>query len=208
MGKPLTQEAQQSNRIGVFIDAGNLWGVYKSIGKMVDFAKLTPFLERIFSGHVFRVYYYVAYPATGTRPKEELDRLHRFLTFLKKGLNFVVIKKQLKTINLRNKEGHLIYNQKTGNPETIEKGNLDIELAIDAIRFSSGYDTAILITGDSDFLPVVTYLKKSGNPKKVYIFSTEGNISHELKTGGDGYFDLKEYPELFRGSLGQSIKKT
>jgi uncharacterized LabA/DUF88 family protein len=50
------------------------------------------------------------------------------------------------------------------------------------------YDTAIFFTGDSDFLALVTYLRNGG--KKVYIFSSKNNISHELKTGGDGYTDI------------------
>ena len=55
------------------------------------------------------------------------------------------------------------------------------------------YDTAVLFTGDSDFLALVTYLRNSG--KKVYIFSSKNNISEELRTGGDGYFDVLEVKE-------------
>src|SRR3989338_2130254 len=48
-------------------------------------------------------------------------------------------------------------------------------------------------------LALVNYLKNRG--KKVFIFSTEGNISHELKTGGNGYFDLKDINELWGKDL-------
>jgi len=34
----------------------------------------------------------------------------------------------------------------------------------------------------------VSYLRRAG--KKVYIFSSKNNISEELRTGGDGYFDV------------------
>ena len=61
-------------------------------------------------------------------------------------------------------------------------------MTIDAIHNMKKYDTALFFTGDSDFLALLTYLKNK--EKKVYIFSSKNNISHELKTGGDGYFDV------------------
>ena len=74
-----------------------------------------------------------------------------------------------------------------------EKGNMDVEMTIDAIHNASKYDIAILFSGDSDFLALVTYLKNIG--KKVYIFSSKNNVSQELRTGGDGYFDVLNLEE-------------
>ena len=39
----------------------------------------------------------------------------------------------------------------------------------------------------------MTYLKNGG--KKVYVFSSKNNVSQELRTGGDGYFDVLELAE-------------
>ena len=78
---------------------------------------------------------------------------------------------------------------------------MDVELAIDVVRYASTYEIAILITGDSDFLSLISFFRNAKKPKKVYVFSSEGCISHELKTGGDGYFDLKDFPEIHRGDL-------
>jgi uncharacterized LabA/DUF88 family protein len=185
-------------KIAVFIDAGNLWNSYKKLGKTIDHKKLKEFFSAQFNGEIFKIFYYIAYPAIGTRPKENLDKHHKFLTFLKKGLDFEVVKKPLKTIFLRDPNGDLLRNEDTGKPQSIEKGNFDVELTIDAIRYSKEYDLAILMTGDSDFLPLISYLKSLQPPKKVYIFSTEGSISQELRTGGDNYFDLAKYPEIHR----------
>jgi uncharacterized LabA/DUF88 family protein len=56
-------------------------------------------------------------------------------------------------------------------------------------EFENNWDAdAVFFTGDSDFLALVTYLRNGG--KKVYIFSSRNNISHELKTGADGYTDI------------------
>jgi len=53
-------------------------------------------------------------------------------------------------------------------------------------------------------LALINYLKNAG--KKVYIFSSKGNISSELKTGGSGYFDLKDSQELWGKDLKYRVK--
>jgi uncharacterized LabA/DUF88 family protein len=126
-----------------------------------------------------RVFYYTAYPAAGTR-NYSLDGRHKFFTFLKKGLGFEVRKKKLKRIAVVDELGEAIQ----------EKGNMDVEMTIDAVHHSKKFDTAVLFSGDSDFLALITYLK--GDGKRVYIFSSKNNISQELKTGADGYTDLLE----------------
>ena len=93
-------------------------------------------------------------------------------------MKFIVRKKELKRINIITPEGESIE----------EKGNMDVEITIDALHHIKKYNIAIFFTGDSDFLALVTYLRARG--KKVYIFSSKNNISEELRTGGDGYFDV------------------
>jgi len=55
------------------------------------------------------------------------------------------------------------------------------------------YDTAVFFTGDSDFLALVTYLR--GHGKQVFIFSSKHNVSQELRTGANGYFDVLSLQE-------------
>jgi uncharacterized LabA/DUF88 family protein len=76
---------------------------------------------------------------------------------------------------------------------------MDVEITIDAMHNIQKYNIAIFFSGDADFLALVNYLKNAG--KKVYIFSSKDNISHELKTGGDGYFDLKDMSEFWGKDL-------
>lgn len=167
----------KSNIVHVFIDASNLWAAQKSKGKFFDYTKLTDYIRRKFEGTNVQVFYYTAYPAEGTR-SYSLDGKHKFFTFLKKNLGFVVRKKELKRISVTDEHGETIQ----------EKGNMDVEMTIDALHYLSKYHTAIFFTGDSDFLALVTYLRRGG--KKVFIFSSKNNISQELRTGGDGYFDV------------------
>lgn len=166
----------------VFIDASNLWQAQKAKGKLFDYEKLKKFLKSKFNVSTIEIFYYSAYPADGTR-EYSLDGRHRFFTFLKKGLNFVVRKKELKRINVATPDGESIE----------EKGNMDVEITIDALHHLNKYHEAIFFTGDSDFLALITYLRRGG--KKVFIFSSRNNVSQELRTGGDGYIDILDVQE-------------
>lgn len=168
---------QKQNVVYVFIDASNLWEAQKAKGKMFDYEKLKVYLKSKFEASEIKVFYYTAYPAEGTR-EHSLDGKHKFFTYLKKGLNFTVRKKELKRITIHSEIGDSIH----------EKGNMDVEMTVDAIHNIKKYDTALLFTGDSDFLALITYIRNDG--KKVFIFSSKNNISQELRTGGDGYFDV------------------
>jgi len=169
--------AFQNPRIYIFIDASNLWQAQKAKGRLLDYAKIAHCISNKFGGSSVKVFYYTAYPAEGTR-SYSTDGKHKFYTFLKKGLGFEVRKKPLKRINIISDEGESVE----------EKGNMDVEMTIDAIHHMNKFDTAVFFTGDSDFLALVTYLRAA--KKRVFIFSSKNNISQELRTGGDGYFDI------------------
>lgn len=168
---------QQQNTVYVFIDASNLWEAQKAKGRFFDYEKLKVFIRDKFGATSVEIFYYTAYPADGTRDYS-LEGKHKFFTFLKKGLGFVVRKKELKRIPVITEVGQSIE----------EKGNMDVEITIDTLHHIRKYNTAVFFTGDSDFLALVNYLRTGG--KKVYIFSSKNNISEELRTGGDGYFDV------------------
>ncbi len=166
----------------VYIDASNLWQAQKAKGKMFDYQKLKKFLKAKFSASTLEVSYYTAYPKEGTR-EYNLDGKHKFFTYLKKGLGFTVRKKELKRIISHSDVGDSIQ----------EKGNMDVEMTIDIMHDLEKYDIAVLFTGDSDFLALVTHIRNM--KKKAYVFSSKNNISQELRTGSDGYFDVLRLEE-------------
>jgi len=174
----MTQQQQvQNNSVYVFIDASNLWQVQKAKGRFFDYEKLRDYLRAEFSTREIKIFYYTAYPAEGTRDYD-LDGKHKFYTFLNKGLGIVVRKKELKRISVVTEFGQSFE----------EKGNMDVEMTIDALHHIDKYNTAILFSGDSDFLALVSYLRV--REKKVYVYSSKNNVSQELRTGGDGYYDV------------------
>ena len=188
------QEIKNENVVYVFIDASNVWNAVKSVKKFIEYKKLKAYFINNFNANKVEIFYYDAYPKDGTR-EYNLEGKHKFYIYLKKGLGFIVRKKELKRISVIGENGESI----------IEKGNMDVEITIDALHNMNKYDVAVLFSGDADFLALVNYLKNRG--KKVYIFSSKDNISRELKTGGNGYFDLKDINEIWGKDLKYRTKE-
>lgn len=185
-----------SKTVYVFIDASNLWAVQKVKGQYFDLKKLKDYLKDKHSATSIAVYYYDAYPEASTR-EYDTSAKHAFYTYLKKGLGFVVRKKPLKQIHSTSDKGAIV----------TEKGNMDVELVIDAVHKVKDYEEAILFSGDSDFLALVKFIRNRG--KKAYIYSTRTNISKELLTGGDGYCDILSIKSnIWRGKIEHRNKTT
>jgi len=66
-------------------------------------------------------------------------------------------------------------------------------------KFQSCIDTqnnvVYVFIDASDFLALVVHLKGFG--KKVFIFSSQNNISEELRTSGDGYLDVLKIDNIW-----------
>ncbi|HMO79044.1 MAG TPA: NYN domain-containing protein, partial [Candidatus Paceibacterota bacterium] len=83
---------------------------------------------------------------------------------------------------------------KTMSGLIIKKGNLDIELALDAYIEKNNYNILVLFSGDSDF----EYLLKILKDKYIIIVSTRKHISKELLNVSDEYIDLKKLTDNIR----------
>jgi len=183
-----------SKSIYIFIDVANIWSVQKSIKKMLDYSKIKEIVSDLISKkikervNVKKIFYYEAYPENNTR-KYNTDGIHKFMTYLKKELNFKIRKKPIKQIKKESKKGIFIQ----------EKGNMDIELAIDVMHYKKKYDIAVFFTGDSDFFALIKYLIMC--EKKCFIFSSHNNISHELRNGANGYFEMIKISQLWGKTL-------
>ena len=64
------------------------------------------------------------------------------------------------------------------------KANADMDLAIDALQQARNLDRIILLTGDGDFIRLVTALQNMGCRVEIIGFN---NVSHELKEAADNY---------------------
>jgi uncharacterized LabA/DUF88 family protein len=78
------------------------------------------------------------------------------------------------------------------------KGNMDIELAVDAMEIAPHVDHIVLFSGDGDFRPLVESLQRQG--VRVSVVSTIRTqppmIADELRRQSDNFIELDELREV------------
>ncbi len=81
-------------------------------------------------------------------------------------------------------------------PGGMKKGDWDVGIAVDAIKFSSLVDAIVLVTGDGDFVPLVEYLKlNKGIQSEAMAFSK--SASAKLVEAVDDFTDLSQDPKRY-----------
>jgi len=81
-------------------------------------------------------------------------------------------------------------------PGGLKKGDWDVGIAVDAIKFSNFLDTIVLVTGDGDFIPLVEYIRYA-KPAGVEIVAFGRSASGKLREIADDFIDLEENPEKY-----------
>ena len=90
------------------------------------------------------------------------------------------------------------------------KGNMDLELALDAIELCDTVDHMVLFSGDGDFRVLVEALQRRG--RKVSVVSTVATqpsmISDELRRQADQFIDLASLKkEIARDAAGETSQE-
>ena len=147
-------------RVSVFVDASNVYHSYKRLGWKIDFRKFLNYLKQ--ETDLQEIYYYTARDLN-------FDKQTRFLNFLEM-IGYKVRNKKIKFIKNKNK---------IENKDGFFKGNLDVELTMDILETKDNYDTLILMSGDSDFEPLLQLMKMKYR-KRCLVMATKHNISIEL----------------------------
>lgn len=80
-------------------------------------------------------------------------------------------------------------------PGGMKKGNWDVGIAVDILRFSKRVDAIILVSGDGDFADLLNYLKHEGVKTEVAAFGK--TCSAKLREVADEFLDLDEKPEQY-----------
>lgn len=150
-----------SGRIGVFIDEANLFHSQRTLNWRIDYQKLYWLLCDL-NLATKNIFLYTSFLRLNKKQTIFINKLVEY--------GYTVHSKEVKEI-------------KDNSGAIIRKGNLDIELALDAYRFSNVYDTIILFSGDSDFAYLLDLLKELG--KKIIIISSKSHISRELLRRGE-----------------------
>jgi hypothetical protein len=110
------------------------------------------------------------------------------------------------------KQGYVLVFKETGEHEEHIKGNCDVEMAMQALIDIPEYNKAVLVTGDSDFTPLVRYL--TSNNRLISLLIPNNKIySNILLRAGKGKIQflnlLKEklFAPMFPGQTAEDEVK-
>jgi hypothetical protein len=82
------------------------------------------------------------------------------------------------------------------------KANLDVEIAVDMLSLAGRYDTAVLVSGDEDFVYAINAVAYKGC--RVEVAGFRSNTAPRLIDVADFFIDLGEIADLIRKDAGQT----
>jgi uncharacterized LabA/DUF88 family protein len=158
-------------KIALFIDGANLYATSRALGFDIDYRKLLSSFHK--RGYLLRAYYY-----TALVEDQEYSSIRPLIDWLDYN-GFKVVTKPAKE-----------FTDSTGRRKI--KGNMDIELTVDALELADVVDHYVIFSGDGDFRTLVEALQRRG--RKVSIVSTMASqppmISDDLRRQADHFIDL------------------
>ena len=79
-----------------------------------------------------------------------------------------------------------------------KKGDWDVGIAVDAIKLSDKVDVIVIVSGDGDYLPLVTYLQNKGCLVEIAAFRK--TCSSRLAEEADDFIDLSSSRKFLIGT--------
>ena len=160
-------------KTALFIDGANLYATAKSLGFDIDYKKLLrEFQSR---GNLLRAFYY-----TAVIEDQEYSSIRPLIDWLDYN-GYTVVTKATKE-----------FVDQTGRRKV--KGNMDIELAVDAMELAPHIDHMVLFSGDGDFRSLVESVQRRG--VRVTVISTITTqppmVADELRRQADIFLDIVE----------------
>ncbi len=158
-------------RIALFIDGANLYATAKSLGFDIDYKRLLREFQG--KGRLIRAFYY-----TALIEDQEYSSIRPLIDWLDYN-GYAVVTKPTKE-----------FVDSLGRRKV--KGNMDIELAVDAMEMAEHIDHMVLFSGDGDFRSLVEAVQRKG--VRVSVISTITTqppmIADELRRQADEFIDL------------------
>jgi uncharacterized LabA/DUF88 family protein len=164
---------QGTEKIALFIDGANLYATTKGLGFDIDYKRLLKEFQS--RGYLMRAFYY-----TALIEDQEYSSIRPLLDWLDYN-GYTVVTKPVKE-----------FTDSTGRRKV--KGNMDLELAVEAMELAPHIDHMVLFSGDGDFRPLVEAVQRRG--VRVTVVSTISTqppmIADELRRQADVFLDLVE----------------
>ena len=167
----------RDERLALFIDGSNLCAAAKALGFDIDYKLLRQeFMRR---GKLLRAFYY-----TALLENDDYSPIRPLVDWLHYN-GFTMVTKPAKE-----------FTDSMGRRKV--KGNMDIELTVDAMEIAPHVDHIVLFSGDGDFRPLVEALQRKGVRVSVVsiIRSQPPMIADELRRQADNFIELEELKDV------------
>ncbi|MGY6704611.1 LabA-like NYN domain-containing protein [Roseinatronobacter sp.] len=167
----------KDEKLALFVDGANLYQTARALGFDIDYKLLRQeFMRR---GKLTRAFYYAA-----LLESEEFSPIRPLIDWLSyNGYNLVT----------KAAKEHF---DSEGRRRV--KGNMEVELAVNAMELGPYIDHAVLFSGDGDYCPLVESLQRQG--VRVSVVSTVRTpkpiASDELRRQADNFIELEELRDV------------
>src|SRR5438046_3269305 len=160
-------------KIALLIDGANLYATSKTLGFDIDSKRLLKEFQS--RGTLLRAFYY-----TAIIEDQEYSSIRPLIDWLDYN-GYAVVTKATKE-----------FVDQSGRRQV--KGNMDIELAVDAMEIAGSIDHMVLCSGDGDFRSLVEAMQRRG--VRVTVVSTISTqppmVADELRRQADVFLDIVE----------------
>ncbi|KAB2848595.1 MAG: NYN domain-containing protein [Hyphomicrobiaceae bacterium] len=169
-----------NERIALFIDGANLYSTAKALGFDIDYKRLLTLFRG--KAQLVRALYY-----TALIEDQEYSSIRPLIDWLDYN-GYAMRTKPTKE-----------FTDASGRRKI--KGNMDIELAVEAMQLADHLDHIVLFSGDGDFRFLVEVLQRKG--RRVSVISTlqtpQPMVADELRRQADQFIDLADLgPQIAR----------
>ncbi len=167
----------RDERLALFIDGSNLYAAAKALAFDIDYKLLRQeFMQR---GKLLRAFYY-----TALLENDDYSPIRPLVDWLNYN-GFTMVTKPAKE-----------FTDSQGRRKV--KGNMDIELAVDAMETAEHVDHIVLFSGDGDFRPLIEALQRKGVRVSVVstIRSNPPMIADDLRRQADNFIELDELKDV------------
>jgi uncharacterized LabA/DUF88 family protein len=167
-------------RTALFIDGANLYAAARGLGFDIDYKRLLEYFSD--RSRLVRAFYY-----TALLDDQEYSPIRPLVDWLDYN-GYTLVTKPTKE-----------FTDASGRRKI--KGNMDIELAVDAMEMAAHLDHIVLFSGDGDFRSLVEALQRRG--VRVSIVSTIRTsppmVADELRRQADNFIELRDLmPKIVR----------
>lgn len=160
-------------KVAVFIDVQNIQQVFEKQGAEIRYDRLKEYLIKRYKkedGEIIKFSVFIPYRQLDENRSKLIDAISL--------IGYRVLCKQAKD-----------------RPDGSIKANMDVEMSLEIVSISDYVDEIVIVTGDSDFEPLINYLSRRG--KRILLIGPgRGPTAIEIIRASDEFANLDEIEDV------------